>query len=134
MSKEKIVRLVEKVTKYKVTDVDGTVPGALRDIDGVALDFASFHGYESVGKLIYKGNASNSRSMRLNAKKKLFSKNKQNVKIYGYTTSKHNYLMMYDLDKPLVDFKVFNGSRLVHKEYRSLISIKDYAKEFENKG
>lgn len=134
MSNYIVAKMVDKHTKYKVTGLEQGLAGALRDADGVLVDFNSPFGYETVGKVIVPSSRYNSESMRLNAKKKFFSKNEQNLKVYGYVSNKYNYIMIYSLKKPTVTFKVAKGSKLIHTEERYLIDIRDYAKEFEQRG
>lgn len=134
MSKYIVAKMVDKYTKYKVTGLEQGLAGALRDADGALIDFSSPFGYETVGKVIVPSSRYNSESMRLNAKKKFFSKNEQNLKVYGYVSSKYTYIMVYSLKKPTVTFKVAKGSKLIHTEERYLVDIREYAKEFEQRG
>jgi len=136
MSKYTIARMIDKFTNYKVTGIEKGLGSALRDVDGVLLDFSSPFGYETVGKVIYKGPSYKytQDAMRLNARKKFVSKNEQNIKIYGFVSFKYAYIMIYSLKSDMVTFKVSRGGRLLHTETRPLIDIKEYAKEFELRG
>lgn len=134
MNNVRIAGLIDKHTKYKVSGIDGTFGGTLRDLNGVILDFETFRGYESVGKVIVKDNGVNVITMRLNARKKLFGINEKNMKIYGYVSSSHAYLIIYSLNNPLVTYRVFKDSKLIHSEDAVYMDIRDYAKEFEQRG